>query len=136
MGQRGRRRWCRRCGWTTFPRDEQTATFYIGTNDPAELTELHRRLLADCRTLPVSGEYIRRDAFDVAMTHGKDVFVAIERLGTDLLPAFFALIELDRPARTTPAVPTAIPVRSAVAGDEPVAAGLPAAPDAGLARPL
>ncbi|KAH2810202.1 hypothetical protein KXV85_005568, partial [Aspergillus fumigatus] len=30
-------------------------------------------------------------AFDVAATYGKDVFVAIERFGTDRLPLFFAL---------------------------------------------
>ncbi|NOW45825.1 D-lactate dehydrogenase [Novosphingobium sp. SG751A] len=75
----------------TFPKDQRTATFYIGTNDPAELDMLRRRALGELRHLPVSGEYIHREAFDVAATYGKDVFVAIERFGTDRLPLFFAL---------------------------------------------
>ena len=75
----------------TFPKDNNTATFYVGSNDTNELTTLRRRLLAECRTLPVSGEYIHRDAFDIAAVYGKDVFVAIERLGTDRLPGLFAL---------------------------------------------
>lgn len=74
----------------TFPRDKQTKTFYIGSNDPAEFERLRRRLLQQCRVLPVSGEYIHRDAFDVAARYGKDIFVAIERFGTDRLPLFFA----------------------------------------------
>ena len=75
----------------TFAKDKRTATFYIGTNDPAELDVLRRRALGELRHLPVSGEYIHREAFDVAATYGKDVFVAIERFGTDRLPLFFAL---------------------------------------------
>lgn len=75
----------------TFARDEQTATFYIGTNDTAELTRLRRTILSQFQELPISGEYIHRDAFDIAAIYGKDVFVAIERFGTDRLPRLFAL---------------------------------------------
>ncbi|NKJ45081.1 hypothetical protein [Novosphingobium sp. SG720] len=50
-----------------------------------------RWALGELRHLPVSGEYIHREAFDVAARYGKDVFVAIERFGTDRLPLFFAL---------------------------------------------
>ncbi|WP_432787561.1 D-lactate dehydrogenase [Novosphingobium rhizosphaerae] len=75
----------------TFVQEADAATFYIGTNDPDELETLRRRILAECADLPVSGEYIHRDAFDVAARYGKDIFVAIERLGTDRLPALFAL---------------------------------------------
>lgn len=75
----------------TFPRDDGTATFYIGTNDTAELTRLRRTILSQFSELPISGEYIHRDAFDIAAVYGKDVFVAIERFGTDRLPRLFAL---------------------------------------------
>ena len=73
----------------TFPADERTATFYIGTNDPAELAELRRRVLGDL-TLPTLGEYMHRNAFDVAADYGKDVFLAIQHLGASRLPAMFA----------------------------------------------
>jgi D-lactate dehydrogenase len=74
----------------TFPRDEETATFYIGTNDPAELTALRRAMLRDFANLPVTGEYIHRTAFDIAAAYGRDTMAAIERLGTDRLPMLFA----------------------------------------------
>tara|TARA_A100001391_G_scaffold86239_1_gene56616 strand:+ start:1941 stop:3608 length:1668 start_codon:yes stop_codon:yes gene_type:complete len=75
----------------TFEKEKETATFYIGTNDTAELTALRRAILGGFASLPVSGEYIHRDAFDVAAVYGKDTFLAIRHLGTDRLPALFAL---------------------------------------------
>ncbi|MEH3045569.1 D-lactate dehydrogenase [Sphingomonas adhaesiva] len=75
----------------TFPRDGETATFYIGTDDPARLTALRRAMLAPDLPLPISGEYVHRTAFDVADVYGKDTFLAIRRLGTARLPALFAL---------------------------------------------
>lgn len=75
----------------SFPREEGAATFYLGTNDPARLTALRRAILRDASTLPIAGEYMHRDAFDIADRYGKDMFVAIERLGTDRLPALFAV---------------------------------------------
>jgi D-lactate dehydrogenase len=75
----------------TFAKAAETATFYIGTNDTAELTALRRAILGRFASLPVSGEYIHRDAFDIAAVYGKDSFLAIQHLGTDRLPALFAL---------------------------------------------
>ncbi|KQX23501.1 MULTISPECIES: D-lactate dehydrogenase [unclassified Sphingomonas] len=74
----------------TFPDDGDSATFYVGTNDPAVFTSLRRDMLAEFAALPVTGEYIHRTAFDIAAVYGKDVFLAIERLGTQRLPALFA----------------------------------------------
>lgn len=75
----------------TFPRDDDTATFCIATNDPAELTALRRTMLRDFAGLPVLGEYIHGTAFDIADTYGRDTMWAIERFGTDRLPMLFAL---------------------------------------------
>jgi D-lactate dehydrogenase len=75
----------------TFPKDEEAQTFYIGTNDKAALTELRRSILGGFNSLPVSGEYVHRDAFDMATDYGKDTFLAIRHLGTDRLPALFGL---------------------------------------------
>lgn len=74
----------------TFPAERQSQSFYIGTNDPAELTELRRHMLAHFRALPVEAEYLHRDAFDIAEAYGKDSFLAIQWLGTDRLPLLFA----------------------------------------------
>ncbi len=74
----------------TFARDDATTTFYIGTADPDRLTALRRAILRDFATLPIAGEYMHRGAFDIADRYGRDTFLAIERLGTDRLPALFA----------------------------------------------
>lgn len=75
----------------TFPAEKSAKVFYIGTNRPVELTDIRRDVLRELRHLPISGEYLYRDAFDVAARYGKDTFLAIQYLGTSRLPAFFAL---------------------------------------------
>ena len=75
----------------TFEMEDQTAVFYIGSNDTAELESIRRHMLANFESLPISGEYLHRDAFDVAEKYGKDTFLAIQYLGTDRLPALFAM---------------------------------------------
>lgn len=74
----------------TFAREDDSKTFYIGTDDPDRLTALRRTMLRDFDTLPIAGEYMHRTAFDVADRYGRDMFFAIERLGTDRLPALFS----------------------------------------------
>ena len=73
----------------TFATPARSAVYYVGTNDIAELTALRRRFLSHNGSLPVSGEYIHREAFDIAATYGKDTVVAIRLLGTDRLPLLF-----------------------------------------------
>ena len=75
----------------TYPRNEREQVFYIGTNDPSDLTGLRRAILAGFGTLPVSAEYMHSEAFDITVKYGKDTMVMIDRLGTDKLPMFFAL---------------------------------------------
>lgn len=74
----------------TFPAEPRTATFYIGTNDPDELTRIRRHMLGEFAELPVQGEYLHRDYFDVIARYGKDTFLAIRHLGTARLPLLFA----------------------------------------------
>src|SRR5271165_4497189 len=75
----------------TFPAETRTATFYIGTNDSAELTKIRRHILARFSDPPVQGEYMHRVAFDIAEKYGKDTFLAIRILGTRWLPALFSI---------------------------------------------
>lgn len=70
----------------TFARDRRTRTYYIGTNDPDDLTRIRRTMLAGTADLPVAAEYLNRESFDVAAVYGKDVFLAIRALGTHRLP--------------------------------------------------
>lgn len=74
----------------TFPVENDRQLFYLGTNSPDVLTDLRRAILCEFKTLPVSAEYIHRDAFAIAKDYGKDTVLAISWLGTRRLPAFFA----------------------------------------------
>ncbi|WP_288132278.1 D-lactate dehydrogenase [Microbulbifer sp.] len=74
----------------TFPVYQKTQTFYIGSNDPAVFARLRRGLLSELPELPVLGEYLHRDMFDLAARYGKDSFYIIEKLGTRNMPQFFS----------------------------------------------
>ncbi|GAJ96551.1 D-lactate dehydrogenase [Rhizobium rhizogenes] len=74
----------------TFEAEKNTRVFYIGTNDPEDLTDLRRTMLSSFRTLPIAAEYIHRDAYDIAERYGKDTFLLIKWLGTSRLPSLFA----------------------------------------------
>ena len=75
----------------TFPEEKNEKLYYIGTNNPADLTVLRRRVLTEFAELPISAEYLHRDMFDVARVYGKDTLLMIHWFGTDYLPRFFAL---------------------------------------------
>lgn len=74
----------------TFPREDSTV-FYIGSNAPDDLTAVRRYLLTQLDSLPIAGEYLHRDAFDIGEKYGKDSFLLIEHLGTARVPRAFAL---------------------------------------------
>ncbi|EGJ12356.1 D-lactate dehydrogenase [Rubrivivax benzoatilyticus] len=74
----------------TFPKEASTV-FYVGTNEPDELTSVRRHLLTALPRLPIAGEYIHRTAFDIGERYGKDTFLLIDRFGTARVPKAFAL---------------------------------------------
>lgn len=75
----------------TYPKNNIEQVFYIGTNDPQELTDLRRNILQKFDILPVSAEYMHRDVFDITNVFGKDTVLLIDKLGTKRLPIFFAI---------------------------------------------
>ncbi|WP_250503930.1 D-lactate dehydrogenase [Caballeronia sp. AZ7_KS35] len=74
----------------TFPADEHTQVFYLGSNDPAELETIRRDILGGFASLPIAGEYMHRGAFDISRRYGKDMFLYIQAFGTDKVPRAFA----------------------------------------------
>ena len=74
----------------TFAAEKGAVVFYIGSNTADDLTELRREMLGNFEHLPISGEYLHRDAFTVAADYGKDTFLMIHHLGTARLPGLFA----------------------------------------------
>ncbi len=75
----------------TFESEEDTRVFYIGTNRPDDLTFVRREILRNFAQLPIAGEYIHRDAYELAARYGKDTFLIIKKLGTRRMPSVFAL---------------------------------------------
>ena len=75
----------------TFPLEQDKATFYIGTDDPADLESLRRRFLASGGQLPISGEYLSAHAVDLALEYGKDTYVSLKHAGSRALVRMFAL---------------------------------------------
>lgn len=75
----------------TFPAEKKQQVFYIGTNQPDVLTEIRRHILGEFANLPVAGEYMHRDIYDIAERYGKDTFLMIDKLGTDKMPFFFTM---------------------------------------------
>ena len=75
----------------TYPVNQREKVFYIGTNSANSLTQVRRQILGEFKTLPVSAEYLQRETFDIAEKYGKDTVLMIDKLGTDKLPAMFAM---------------------------------------------
>lgn len=75
----------------TFPIESGARVFYVGTNRPQDLTDIRRHMLKNFSQLPIAGEYLHRDAYDIAERYGKDMFLLIEHLGTQRLPALFGM---------------------------------------------
>lgn len=74
----------------TFPMASRTATFLIGSNDPDELADCRRSILADFPDLPDSAEYMHRDTWNFARCYGRDMVATIRTVGVDCLPMLFA----------------------------------------------
>jgi D-lactate dehydrogenase len=75
----------------TYATEADQKVYYVGTNDQTMLTEMRRRLLTELDEIPISGEYLHSECFDIARTYGKDTVMMIDWFGTERLPMFFAL---------------------------------------------
>ncbi|GAP24725.1 D-lactate dehydrogenase [Gluconobacter frateurii NBRC 101659] len=75
----------------TFKANRNPAVFYIGTNNTHDLEDLRRHILTSFDELPIAGEYIHRDAFNIAEVYGKDTTAIIRYMGTRFLPTFFGM---------------------------------------------
>ncbi|WP_408872265.1 D-lactate dehydrogenase [Gluconobacter roseus] len=75
----------------TFEANKNPGVFYIGTNNTSDLEDLRRHALTHFDELPIAGEYLHRDAFNIAEKYGKDTFAVIRYFGTKYLPMFFSM---------------------------------------------
>ena len=75
----------------TFPGSGRPGVFYIGSNDYAELTAIRRHILGSFANLPVAGEYLHRDAYELAEHYAKDLYLFLKHVGTERIPLAFGL---------------------------------------------
>lgn len=75
----------------TFPLEKDPATFYIGASSPDTLEDLRRAFLTADRQLPISGEYLGREAFQMALQYGRDTYTALKYAGSRTQVRLFAL---------------------------------------------
>ncbi len=75
----------------TFPKAKQERVFFIGTNDPSNLTKLRKKVLTQCKQLPDMGEYMHRSYFDGSDKYCKDTFSFIKYFGTSSIPKLLFL---------------------------------------------
>jgi D-lactate dehydrogenase len=75
----------------TFQSSGPSQVFYIGSNDFMELTALRRHILTRFAEPPVAGEYLHRDAYAIAETYGKDLYLFLKHIGTERISLAFAL---------------------------------------------
>ncbi|MEM9966686.1 MAG: D-lactate dehydrogenase [Pseudomonadota bacterium] len=75
----------------TYPKNAQEQVFYLATNEPDVFTKLRCDVLAGFKSLPVSGEYMHAECYDLSKRYGKDSLIMIDKMGTDRLPMFFAM---------------------------------------------
>ncbi len=90
----------------TYPIAEKQQVFYVGTDDAKVLEQMRRDILTSFTTLPVSGEYLHRDCYEVSKKYGKDTFIVIDKLGSKYIPKMFSLKRtVDRIADKLPLLP-------------------------------
>ena len=78
-------------GLDTFPKPNKEQVFYLGTNNPEDLTELRKQILSNFKALPDMGEYLHRSYFDGADVYCKDAYLAIKYFGTGFIPKLFGI---------------------------------------------
>jgi len=85
----------------TFPKVKKTSVYYLGTNDTKRFSQIRSDILKNFASLPISGEYLHGDSFDIAQRYGKDTILAIKWLGVEKLPFLFSTKNIiDRVAET------------------------------------
>lgn len=90
----------------TFAKPAREQVFYIATNRTENLTAIRRHILTTFPELPVSGEYLHRDCFDLSHRYGHDTMRIIRHFGTHRVPGFFRLKNrIDRLARRIKILP-------------------------------
>lgn len=75
----------------TFKAPQTVQTFFIGTNQHAQLSNLRRHVLERFENLPEVAEYIHQDCMRAAQQYGKDTVWILRLFGTRAMPSLFRM---------------------------------------------
>ena len=75
----------------TFKKPSDEKVFFVGTNNPSNFTEIRKKILTDCTTLPDMGEYMHKSYFDGSDNYCKDSFAFIKYFGTAFIPRLLSI---------------------------------------------
>ena len=75
----------------TFSKPKKEQVFYIGTNNPEELTKIRKDILTEFSDLPEMGEYMHRSYFNASEKYCKDTYLMIKFFGAGFLPKLWSL---------------------------------------------
>ena len=75
----------------TFSKPKKEQVFYIGTNNPEELTKIRKDILTGFSDLPEMGEYMHRSYFNASEKYCKDTYLMIKFFGAGFLPKLWSL---------------------------------------------
>jgi len=75
----------------TYSVPNKEKVFYLGTNNPAKLSQLRKDILTNFEQLPEMAEYLHRTVFKITEDYGKDTFLSVKYLGTRNMPRYFTI---------------------------------------------
>jgi D-lactate dehydrogenase len=75
----------------TYPVPKRKKVFYIGSNNDNSFGKIRRHILSKFNHLPISGEYMHKDCYDITKEYCKDTFVMIDRMGSNFIPKLFEI---------------------------------------------
>ena len=75
----------------SYEKPKKNKIFYLGSNDADVFWQIRRDILSSFKSLPTSGDYLHRDCYDAAKKYSKDIFIVLDKLGTNFLPTLFEL---------------------------------------------
>ncbi len=75
----------------TYPIPKRKKVFYLGSNNEKSFGEIRRHILLKFKNLPISGEYLHGDCYDITKQYCKDTFLLIDKMGSNFIPKLFKL---------------------------------------------
>lgn len=75
----------------TFPAPQKKGLFFISSKNPEHMNTIRRTILGSFTTLPILGEYMDKQGFDISCRYSRDVYTLLTLFGPSVMPKFMRL---------------------------------------------